>query len=44
MSRTTASIELNDNQTQIRDFDINGFAVWGGPTSINWSQLGTSAI
>ena len=44
MSRTTASIELNDNQTQIRDFDINVFTVWGGPTSINWSQLDTKTI
>ena len=44
MSWTTANIKLNDNQTQIRDFDINGFIVWRGPTSINWSQLGTSTI
>ena len=35
MSWTTASIELNDNQTQIRDSDINWFTVWGGPTPIN---------
>ena len=38
------SIELNYNQTQIKDFDINGFTVRGGPTSINWSQLGTIII
>ena len=39
-----ASIELNDNQTQIRDSDINGVTVRGGPTSINWSQLDTITI
>ena len=44
MSWTTASIGLNDNQTQIRDFDINGLTVRVGLTSINWSQLGTSTI
>ena len=44
MSWTTTSIELNDNQTQIRDSDINWFTVWGGPTPVNWSQLGTSII
>ena len=27
MSWTTASTELNDNQTQIRDSDINGLTV-----------------
>ena len=30
-----ANIGLNDNQTQIRDFDINGFIVRGGFTFIN---------
>ena len=29
------SIGLNDNQIQIRDFDINGFIVRGGFTFIN---------
>ena len=38
------STGLNDNQTQIRDFDINGFIVQGGFTFINWSQLDTSTI
>ena len=27
VSRTTANTELNDNQTQIRDLDINGLIV-----------------
>ena len=44
MSWTTASTELNDNQTQIRDPDINGFTVRGGQTFINWSQLGIRTI
>ena len=35
MSWTTASIELNDNQTQIRGSDINGLSVRGGHTYIN---------
>ena len=35
MSWTTASIELNDNQTQIKGSDINGFSVRGGHTYIN---------
>ena len=30
-----ASTELNDNQTQIRGFDINGPLVRGGHTCIN---------
>ena len=44
MSCTTASIELNDNQTQIRGSDINGLSVRGGHTCINWSQLDTKTI
>ena len=44
MSWTTASTELNDNQTQIKGFDINGLSVWGGHTCINWSQLDTKII
>ena len=35
MSWTTASTELNDNQTQIRCFDINGLSVRGSHTYIN---------
>ena len=30
MSWTTASIELNDNQTQIKGSDVNGLLVRGG--------------
>ena len=44
MSWTTASAELNDNQTQIRYSNINGLIVLGGLTFINWLQLGTNAI
>ena len=44
MSWTTASTELNDNQTQIRDSDINRLTVWEGLTCINWSQLDTRTI
>ena len=44
MSCTTASIELNDNQTQIRGSDINRLSVRGGHTCINWSQLDTKTI
>ena len=44
MSLTTASTELNDNQTQTRDSDISGFLVrWGYPC-INWSLLDTKTI
>ena len=39
-----ASTELNNNQTQIRDSDINGLIVRGGLPFINWSQLGISTI
>ena len=35
MSWTTASTELNDNQTQIECFDINGLSVQGCHTYIN---------
>ena len=44
MSWTIASDELYDNQTQIRDFDINELTVRGGFPFINLSQLGTSTI
>ena len=30
MSWTTANIELDDNQTRIRDADMNELTVWGG--------------
>ena len=39
-----ANTKLNDNQTQIKDSDINGLIIWGGLTFISWSQLGTNAI
>ena len=35
MSWTTANTELNDNQTQLRGFEINGLSVQGGHTYIN---------
>ena len=35
MSWITASIELDDNQTQIRDSDVNELTVRGGLISIN---------
>ena len=44
MSWITASIGLNENQTQIRGFDINGLSVQGGHTCINWSQLDMKTI
>ena len=44
MSWTTANAELNDNQTQIRDFKIGGLSVQGSHTNINWSQLDTKTI
>ena len=44
MSWTTTSTELNDNQTQIRGYNINGLSVRGGQTCINWSQLDTKTI
>ena len=39
-----ANTELNDNQTRIRDSDINGLTIRRGLPSINWSQLGISTI
>ena len=39
-----ASTELNDNQIQIRGFDINGIFVQGGHTCINLSQLDTKTL
>ena len=44
MGWTTASIELNDNQTQIRGSDENGLLVWGCHPCIDWSQLDTKTI
>ena len=35
MSWTTASIESHDNQTQIKDADINGLSIRGGQTFIS---------
>ena len=35
MSWTTANIELDDNQTQIRDVDMNELIVRGGLSYIN---------
>ena len=44
MSWTTASTELSENQTRIRDFDMSGLSVQGGHTCINWSQFDTKTI
>ena len=33
-----ASTELNNNQTQIRGFDVRGLSVRGGYPCIDWSQ------
>ena len=38
------TIELDDNQTQIRDVHVNELAIWEGPFDIKRSQLGTSII
>ena len=37
MGWTTASIELNDNQTQIKGYDVNGLLVRRGHSCIDWS-------
>ena len=44
MNWTTTTIELDDNQTQIRDINVNELAVRWGPFDIKRSQLGTSII
>ena len=44
MSWSTASTELNDNQTRIKDSDVSGPLIRGGQTSINWSQFGIKII
>ena len=35
MSWTTASTELSENQTRIRDFDMSGLSIRGGQNCIN---------
>ena len=37
MGWTTTSIELNDNQTQIKGSDVNGLLVRRGHSCIDWS-------
>ena len=44
MSWTTATIELDDNQTQRKDVNTNELAVRGGLFDIKRSQLGTCII
>ena len=44
MSGTTARTELNNNQTQTRDFDVGGPSVQRGQTCINWAQLDTKIV
>ena len=44
MGWTTTSIELNDNQTQIKGSYVNGLLVRGGHPYIDWSQLDTKTI
>ena len=44
MGWTTATIELDDNQTQIKDVNVNELAVRGGHFYTKWSQLDTSII
>ena len=44
MSWTTTTVELNDNQTQIRDANVNELAIRGGFFYTNKSQFGTSTI
>ena len=39
-----ARIELNDNQTRIRDSDVSVSSVQGGQTCINWAQLDTKIV
>ena len=39
-----ANTELNNNQTQIRGFDISEISVRGGHPCIDWSQLDTKTI
>ena len=39
-----ANTELNNNQTQIKGFDVSGLSVQGGHPCIDWSQLDTKTI
>ena len=38
------NIELNNNQTQIRGFDVSGLSVRGGHPYVDWLQLDTKTI
>ena len=44
MNWTTATMEWDDNQTQLRDVNANELVVRGGHFDIELSQLGTSII
>ena len=44
MNWTTATMEWDDNQTQLRDVNANELIVRGGHFGIKRSQLGTSII
>ena len=44
MNWTTATMEWDDNQTQLRDVNANELVVLGGHFGIKWSQLGISII
>ena len=44
MNWTTTTIWWNNNQTQIKDINVNELVVQGGHFDIKWSQLGTSII
>ena len=44
MSRTTANMELSDNQAQIRCIDINRLSVRGDHNYMYLSQLDTETI
>ena len=44
MNWTTASMDLNDNQTRTRSIDLNQFTVWGGKFLYKSTRLNTSII
>ena len=44
MDWTTASMDLNDNQTRIRSIDLNQFTVRGGKFLYKSTRLNTSII
>ena len=44
MSWTIVSIELNNNQTQIRGSDVSGLSVREGHPCVDWLQLDTKTI